>query len=77
MHVDDASPLEEKQKPEPKALELFGDEKFSKNIPQYKELITSKKYTAEHLINFLGTKAQLTADQKEAINQWEKDLDNA
>lgn len=68
---------EPKPKHEPKELDLYSDEDFSKNIPAWKELVTSGKKSADDLISFVGTKAILTEDQIVAIKEWENNIEDA
>ena len=63
------------KKEEVKPLDLMQDAKFTANIPAYKGLISSGKYSADTLIQFLSTKVILTEDQKQAIGEWSEDGD--
>jgi hypothetical protein len=53
-----------KSEPEqPKALPIYPQEQFNKNLPAWEKLITTGKKTAKAVIDSIQSRAQLTPDQ--------------
>jgi len=51
-------------------FEFYSDEKFNSNAPKWQALVESGKKSAIDLIAFLGTKENLTDEQKATIQSW-------
>lgn len=56
----------------PKELPPYSDADFAKNLPAWRELITSGKKTADRIIAMVESKAVLTDEQKAKIREAEK-----
>jgi len=57
-------------------FEFYSDEKFKSNTPVWQALVESGKKSATDLIAFLGTKENLTDEQKTIIQSWALPIDN-
>lgn len=57
-------------------FEFYSDEKFNSNAPKWQALVESGKKSATDLIAFLGTKENLTDEQKATIQSWTLPVDN-
>jgi len=52
-------------------VEFCSDQKFIENSKKWEEIVSSGKKSADDLIAFIRTKAELTETQKEEIKSWE------
>ncbi len=66
-----------KEQKEQKELELCSDQKFIENSSKWEAIVASGKKTADDLIAFISTKAELTEDQKQEIRSWETEHENS
>ena len=63
------APAPETGRPE---REIYSDEKFNKNLPAWADLIASGKKTPADIIKTVESRAALTAEQKQAIEDCAK-----
>jgi hypothetical protein len=69
-------PVEQNQIAGTATFEFYSDEKFKSNAPKWQALVESGKKSAIDLIAFLGTKENLTDEQKATIQSWALPIDN-
>lgn len=53
-------------RPEP---ETYPQDKFEENLPKWRELVESGKKSADQILKMVGSKAELTDEQKDAISK--------
>jgi len=70
------SPVEQNQIAGTATFEFYSDEKFKSNTATWKALVESGRKSAIDLIAFLGTKENLTDEQKATIQSWALPIDN-